>query len=111
MWKKPPLLTSRADGSSYDRMPALVAGRRRTSTTSFFQKSLSLASVTVVLVGKRTRVFTRAAARESDDSCCISVVTPARTLDMRAFNQEDFETLYHGLCSLVHESGGAIGGY
>ncbi|TYZ62812.1 hypothetical protein PybrP1_010945 [[Pythium] brassicae (nom. inval.)] len=107
LWKKPQPHKSRADGSGYNRMDAL-AGRRRTSS-SFFQKSLSLASVTAVVAGKQTRVFKRAIARHSDDGCCISVVTPARTLDFRALGQDDFDVLYQGLCSLISESGGAIG--
>lgn len=73
-------------------------------SSSFFQKSVPLPSVTAVVAGKQTRVFKRAAARHSDDVHCISVVTPTRTLDFRAFSQEEFDVLYRGLSSLVAES-------
>lgn len=98
MWKKP---SETVSSSSYDRVSSLV-GRRRTSS-SFFQKCVLLSAVTSVVQGKHTRVFKRSSARQSDDALCISIVTPTRTLDVRALSPDDFHALVHGLRSLVRE--------
>lgn len=101
MWKKP---SQDSSSGGYERVSAL-AERRRTSS-SFFQKSLLVSNITAVVEGKRTRVFKRSIARQSDDGHCISIVTSSRTLDFRALSREDFDILLQGLTGLVSDSGG-----
>lgn len=96
MWKKP----SQESGAGGYQQTSALAGKRRTSS-AFFQKDLLVANVTAVVEGKQTRVFRRSAAKHSDDSQCISIVTPSRTLDIRALTVEDFDILYQGLTQLL----------
>uniref|UniRef100_K3XC60 Uncharacterized protein n=1 Tax=Globisporangium ultimum (strain ATCC 200006 / CBS 805.95 / DAOM BR144) TaxID=431595 RepID=K3XC60_GLOUD len=100
MWKKP---TSQSSSTAeYQRMSS-QAGRRQPSS-AFFQKCLLVADITAVVEDKQTRVFKRSVAKASDDNQCISIVTPKRTLDIRALTLEDFNILLRGLSQLVQES-------